>query len=64
MALAFIILRVSDCISKNEYKWADLCAVLAFVSAQHVSIIARLTGQIFSLPMDIFEFFSALFEQP
>ncbi|OJI98266.1 hypothetical protein ASPVEDRAFT_37710 [Aspergillus versicolor CBS 583.65] len=42
IALAFILVRVSDCVSKNEYKWADLCAVLAFI---------------FSLPMDIFEFF-------
>lgn len=37
MALAFIILRVNDCVSKNEYKWADLCAVLAFVSVQDMS---------------------------
>ncbi|CAI7600125.1 unnamed protein product [Penicillium discolor] len=30
LALAFIIIRVGDCIAKNEFKWADLCAVLAF----------------------------------
>lgn len=33
LALAFIGIRVGDCIAKNEFKWADLCAVLAFVSA-------------------------------
>lgn len=42
LALAFISIRVGDCIVKKEFKWADLCAVLAFI---------------FSLPMDIFEFF-------
>lgn len=36
MALAFILIRVNDCISKNEYKWADLCAVLAFVGVHEV----------------------------
>ncbi|KAJ5774607.1 hypothetical protein N7457_009503 [Penicillium paradoxum] len=33
LALAFISIRVGDCIAKKESKWADLCAVLAFVSA-------------------------------
>ncbi|KAI2730083.1 hypothetical protein CBS147332_1935 [Penicillium roqueforti] len=42
LALAFISIRVVDCAAKKEFKWADLCAVLAFI---------------FSLPMDIFEFF-------
>ncbi|KAL4805606.1 hypothetical protein BDV18DRAFT_152846 [Aspergillus unguis] len=42
LALALISLRIYDCVVKKEYRWADLCAVLAFIS---------------SLPMDIFEFF-------
>lgn len=33
LALAFISVRGGDCIAKKEFKWADLCAVLAFVSA-------------------------------
>lgn len=32
LALAFISIRVGDCIVKKEFKWADLCAVSAFVS--------------------------------
>ncbi|KAJ5496504.1 hypothetical protein N7463_008491 [Penicillium fimorum] len=42
LALLCIIIRVGDCIVKTEFKLADLCAVLAFI---------------FSLPMDIVEFF-------
>lgn len=32
LALVFISIRVADCIAKNGFKWADMCAVLAFVS--------------------------------
>ncbi|KAJ5870824.1 hypothetical protein N7455_005765 [Penicillium solitum] len=30
LALVFISIRVADCIAKNGFKWADMCAVLAF----------------------------------
>ncbi|KAL5337894.1 hypothetical protein BJX70DRAFT_408962 [Aspergillus crustosus] len=42
LAIAFVLLRVYDCTVRKEYKLADLCAVSALI---------------FSLPMDIFEFF-------
>jgi hypothetical protein len=33
LALSFTSIRVGDCIAKKVFKWADLCAVIAFVSA-------------------------------
>ncbi|KAJ4229224.1 hypothetical protein NW759_003950 [Fusarium solani] len=42
LALAFIALRVFECLYHKEFRWADICAVCAMVS---------------SIPMDVFEFY-------
>ncbi|KAL3442247.1 hypothetical protein BJX65DRAFT_299172 [Aspergillus insuetus] len=42
MAIICVLIRVLDCFARKEYKWADLCAVVALA---------------WSIPMDVFEFY-------
>ncbi|KAL4760963.1 CFEM domain-containing protein [Aspergillus foveolatus] len=42
LALICVLVRVHDCVSRKEFKWADVCAVCAMA---------------FSIPMDVFEFY-------
>ncbi|KAF4967937.1 hypothetical protein FSARC_4590 [Fusarium sarcochroum] len=42
MALAFVALRVFECLYHKKFQWADACAVCAMLS---------------SIPMDVFEFY-------
>ncbi|KAJ0417383.1 hypothetical protein BJY00DRAFT_325692 [Aspergillus carlsbadensis] len=42
MAIICVLVRVYDCVARKEYKWADLCAVVALA---------------WSIPMDVFEFY-------